>query len=140
MSRMSSNDECPSGNFGDSLKLTNWILDSGAMCHMTLEDSDFIPGQLEDMEKQIEAADGNHVTSKKGQVQIKVCNNNGDPFIATLSNGIFAPYLRNRLFSITPDILVYSKRVFALCTSDQKRKMWLHYHIVHKGNMYFWEI
>ena len=35
MARMSSNDECPSENFGDSLQLTNWILDSGAMCHMT---------------------------------------------------------------------------------------------------------
>ena len=31
MARMSSNDECPSENFGDSSKLTNWILDSGAM-------------------------------------------------------------------------------------------------------------
>ena len=42
MSRMSGNDECPSGNFGDSLKLTNWILDSGATWHMAPEVSDFI--------------------------------------------------------------------------------------------------
>ena len=35
MARMSGNDKCPSGNFGDSLQLTNWILDSGATCHMT---------------------------------------------------------------------------------------------------------
>ena len=33
MARMSNNDKCPSGNFGDSSKLTNWILDSGATCH-----------------------------------------------------------------------------------------------------------
>ena len=44
MARMSGNDEYPSGNFGDSLKLTNWILDSGATCHMTPEVSDFISG------------------------------------------------------------------------------------------------
>ena len=30
MARMSGNDKFPSENFGDSLQLTNWILDSGA--------------------------------------------------------------------------------------------------------------
>ena len=35
MARMSSNDEGSSENYGDSLQLTNWILDSGATCHMT---------------------------------------------------------------------------------------------------------
>ena len=35
MARMSGNDECPSENYGDSSQLTNWILDSGATCHMT---------------------------------------------------------------------------------------------------------
>ena len=44
MARMSGNDECPSGNFGDSLQLTNWILDSGATFHMSPEVSDCIPG------------------------------------------------------------------------------------------------
>ena len=43
MAHMFGNDECPSGNFGDSFELTNWILHSGAMCHMTPEVSDFIP-------------------------------------------------------------------------------------------------
>ena len=47
MARMSGNDECPSETFGDSLQLTNWILDSGAMRDMTPEVSDFIPGSLE---------------------------------------------------------------------------------------------
>ena len=46
MARMSGNDECPGGNLGDSLQLTNWILDLGATCHMTPEVSDFIPGLL----------------------------------------------------------------------------------------------
>ena len=35
MARMSGNDECTSECFGDSSQLTNWILDSGATCHMT---------------------------------------------------------------------------------------------------------
>ena len=63
--------------FGDSLKLTNWILDSGAMYHMTPQVLDFTPGLLEDTEKYIEVADGNYVTEKqKGQVQMIMCNNN----------------------------------------------------------------
>ena len=35
MACMASNDERSSENCGDRLQLTNWILDSGAMCHMT---------------------------------------------------------------------------------------------------------
>ena len=101
MARMSDNDECPSGNFGGSSQLTNFILDSGAMCHMTPEDSDFIPGLLEDTDKHIGVADRHHVTAKqKVQVQIKMCYNNGDPFIATLHNVLLAPDLCDRLFSI----------------------------------------
>ena len=101
MARISGNDECPSENYGDSSKLTNWILDYGATCHMTPEVSHFIPGSLEDPDKYIEVADGHQVTSKqKGQVQIKMCNGNGNPFIATLHNVLLAPDLYYRLFSI----------------------------------------
>ena len=93
MARMSGNDECQTGNFGDSSQLTNWILYSGATCQMTPQVSDFIPGQLEDMYKHIEVADGHHVTAKqKVQVQIKIYDNNGDPFISTLHNVLLAPY------------------------------------------------
>ena len=46
MARMSSNYERSSENYGDSLQLANWILYSGATCHMTPEISDFIPGSL----------------------------------------------------------------------------------------------
>ena len=61
---MSDNDECPSGNFGDSSKLSNRILDYGATCHMTPEVSDFITGSLEDTDKHIEVTERNHVTAK----------------------------------------------------------------------------
>ena len=43
MARMYCDDKRKSGEYGDSLQLTNWVLDSGAMCHMTLEVTDFIP-------------------------------------------------------------------------------------------------
>ena len=51
MARMSSDDERESIEYGDSLQLTNWILDSGATCHMTPEVTDFIPRSLEDTDK-----------------------------------------------------------------------------------------
>ena len=40
MARMSSDDKRKSKDFGDSSKLTNWILDSGATFHMTPEVTD----------------------------------------------------------------------------------------------------
>ena len=62
---------------------------------------DFILGSLEDMDKYIEVADGHHVTAKqRGQAQMKMCNNNRKPFIATLHNVLLAPDLCDRLFSI----------------------------------------
>ena len=52
------------------------------------------------MYKYIEVLDGNHVTAKqKGQVQIKMCDNNGDTFIATFHNVILVSDICNWLFS-----------------------------------------
>ena len=65
MALMPDNDEIPSGDFGDSSQLTNWILDPGETFHMTPQVSDFIPGSLEDTDKHIEVADGHHVTAKQ---------------------------------------------------------------------------
>ena len=56
MEQISVNDEFHSGDFGDSLQLTNWILYSIETCHMTSEVSDFIPGSLEYTDKHIEVA------------------------------------------------------------------------------------
>ena len=52
-------------------QLTNWILYSGATCHMTPEVSGFISGSLEDKDKYIEVADGHHVTEKKVKYKYK---------------------------------------------------------------------
>ena len=68
---------------------------------MTPQVSDFIPGSLEDTYEYIEVTDGHYVTAKqKGQIQIRMCDNNGDPFIDMLHNVLLAPDLCNRLFSI----------------------------------------
>ena len=65
MAQMSNDEKCQNKYYGDSSQFTNWILDSGATCHMTPEVTDFIPGSLEDTDKFIEVADGHHVTAKK---------------------------------------------------------------------------
>ena len=99
MAHVSVNYKFRSENSGDNFQWTHWILDSGATCHMTQEVSDFIPGSLKNTDKQIEVADGHHVTSKqKGQVQIKMCDNHVDPFITTLHNILLATYLCDRFF------------------------------------------
>ena len=62
----------------------------------------FISGSLGDTDEHIEVAYKHHVTTKqKGQVQIKMCNNNGDNFFATLHKVILAPDKCDRLFSTT---------------------------------------
>ena len=48
---------------------------------------DFVPGLIEDTDKYIEVEDVNYVTAKqKRQVQIIMCEYNGDPFIVALHN------------------------------------------------------
>ena len=101
MAGMSDNDESPSKDFSDISQFTNCILDSGETCHMKPQVSDFIPGSFEDKYKHIEVADGHHVTAKqKVQVQIKMCNDKGDTFIATLYNVLLVPDIYDGLFSI----------------------------------------
>ena len=98
---MSDNYECPSRDFGDSSQLTNWILDSVATCYTMPQVSDFIPVSLEDMDKNIEVANGHHVTeNEKGQVRIKICDDIRNTFIATLRNVLLEPDPCDRLFSI----------------------------------------
>ena len=58
---------------------------------MTPEISDFIPISLVETDKYIEFADGHFITAgKTGVVQIKMRDNNGKHFIATLYNVLFA--------------------------------------------------
>ena len=67
---------------------------------MKPEVQDSILSLLEDTDKHIEIADGHHGTMKQEeQVQIKMCDNNRDHFVATLHNVILAPDLCYRLFT-----------------------------------------
>ena len=68
---------------------------------MTPQVSDFIPGSLEDRENYIEVTNGHCITAnKKGQFKIKMCDDNGNPFIATLHNKLLKPDLCDGGFSI----------------------------------------
>ena len=68
---------------------------------MTPEDSDFIPGSLEDTDKYIEVAEEHHITEKqKGSVRIQMCDDNRNTLIETLYSVLLTPYLCDRLFSI----------------------------------------
>ena len=121
MACMYGNNEYPSVNFGDSSLLTNCIFDSGSTCHMTPEVSDFTPGSLEDTDKNIEVTLGHHFTAKqKGQVRIKMCNDNGYRFIVMLHNVLLAADLCDRLFSIIKLINSGHTCLFQIgfCTGD----------------------
>ena len=101
MAQISNDDKRENKDYCDSLQLTNWILDSGATCHMNPEVTDFIPGSLEDTDKSIEDADRHHVNAKqKGSVRIQMFDDNRKTFVATLYNVLLAPDLCDRLFSI----------------------------------------
>ena len=62
---MSGNEKSSSRDFGDSLQLTNWILDSGTTFLMAPQVSGYIQGLLEDTDKYIEVADGHHIPAKQ---------------------------------------------------------------------------
>ena len=61
----------------------------------------FIPGVLGETDKFIEVADGHFITVKQtGEVQLKICDDNGKSLTATIYYVLFAPNLCDRLFFI----------------------------------------
>ena len=101
----------------------------------------FIPGSLENTDKHIEVADGHHVKAKQnGQVQIKMCDDNGDSFILTLHNVLLALDPSERLFTIITFItlghtFLFHKR-FCTVYFGNKEKIRLLYHILDSRNMH----
>ena len=72
MARMSSNEESPRRDYGDKSQLTNWILDSKAICHMTPDISDFMLVSLVEIDTYIKVSGRNFITVKQtGEAQIK---------------------------------------------------------------------
>ena len=91
---MSTNAESSRRSYGDSSQLTNWILDSGATFHMTLEIQKFLPGSLVETDKYTEVADQNFVIEKQtGEFQINMRDDNGKKIIAMVYNALLAPDL-----------------------------------------------
>ena len=77
MARMTSNARNPRIKYGYSSQLTNWILDSGATCHMTQKISVCIPGSLVETDKCNGVADGKFFTAKETvEVQIEMRDDN----------------------------------------------------------------
>ena len=140
---MSGNDESPSIDLGDCSQSTNWILDSGETAHMTPQVSYFIPVSVEDMYKYLEVLDGHYVMAeKKGQVQLKMCDDNRDIFIATLDNLLLAPDLCNMLFSIimlmnSVHTCLFQKGVCTVFFGDKKKNAVALPHIARKKHE-FW--
>ena len=63
---------------------------------------DFLLGLLVKTDKYIEVADGCFVKTKQtGEIQIKMHDDNGIPFITKLQNVLFATELCDRFFIIT---------------------------------------
>ena len=126
---MPGNDEIYGRYLGDIYQLTNCILDSGATCHMTPHVSVFIPCSLEDTEKYIEVADGHYVTAKqKGQIQVRMCDDNRDPFISRFHHVLLAIHLCNRLFFIIKLMNsgnnCLSHKGFCVVYFGNKKKFW----------------
>ena len=72
MAQIYSKAEGPRRDFLVILQLTNWILDSGVTCHITPDNSYFIPVSLVETDKYTEVVDGNFSASKQTvEVQIK---------------------------------------------------------------------
>ena len=90
---------------------------------------------LEDTDKYIEVVDGRHGKSKR-EIQIKLCDDNEDIFIATLNNVLLSLDICDRLFPIITLIHSGHRCLFhkGFCTMyfSDKEKMRLIYHIVHK--------
>ena len=94
IARMSSNVEIPRINYGYSLQLTNWILDSSDIYHMKPEILYFIPGSFVETDKYIEVADGNFIKVKQtGKFQTEMCDDNENSFIDKSYNFLLAPDL-----------------------------------------------
>ena len=66
------------------MQLINCVFDSGETCQIIQLIQDFIPGSLVETDKYIEVEDGHFVAANQtGEVETKMCDNNGKLFVAT---------------------------------------------------------
>jgi transposase InsO family protein len=91
----------PISEIGDPCNLNNYLPDSGATQHMTPRSADLI-NVVEGQNLGVEVADGHIIKcSTTGDVPIKMQDDDGEEFTATLKDIMYVPGLSRRLFSIT---------------------------------------
>ena len=88
-------------NIPHANNLENWVMDSGATCHMTQYKDDFMPGSEKPETKSVEVADGFAVSApSSGTVIIDVVTDQNDDIKIRIHNVLYVPGLAQRLFSL----------------------------------------
>ena len=78
--------------------LNNWVMDSGAMCHMTPYQQDFIPGTTYLLDKAVEVVDGYTIPLKlSGPILIQTQSNQGDEVNICVQSVTLVPNLSQQL-------------------------------------------
>ena len=81
--------------------LNNWVMDSGATCHMTPYKNDFVNDSKNSEDKVVEVVDGYTVPAKSsGTIIIKTTSNQGDSINLRIKGVLHVPHLSRRLFSL----------------------------------------
>ena len=81
--------------------LYNWVMDSGATCHMTPYKSDFLPETIRSVNKVVEVADGHTVPATLcGKVLVITSTDLGQKINLRIEDVLLVPNLERRLFSL----------------------------------------
>ena len=81
--------------------LYNWVMDSGATCHMTPHESDFLPETVRSANKVVEVADGHTVPATLcGTVLVITSTDLGQKINLRIEDVLLVPNLERRLFSL----------------------------------------
>ena len=79
----------------------NWVIDSGATCHMTPYESDFLHETARSIDKVVEVADGHTVPATLcGTVLIYTMTDLGQKNNLCIEDVLFVRHLERRLFSL----------------------------------------
>ena len=81
--------------------LSNWVMDSGATCHMTPYESDFEHNSVSHTQKGVEDADGHNVPANlSSTILIRTKNDAGENITICLIAVLCVPHLERHLFSL----------------------------------------
>lgn len=86
--------------FGVGGNSTNWVLDSGATCHISTHIEDFILLDSSATEEVTVASGETIKSSGKGSCKIKLINRNGDEKLVDVNDVLFIPSFHGNLLSV----------------------------------------